>query len=73
MFGRNTEKIRKLNDAFRRSFIGGRVLMTPGVSALGYEDQAGLLQLVRCFKDFTEDNDPYGEHDFGVIEFRGGG
>ncbi len=26
---------------------------------------AAVLGKVRTFNDFTEDNDPYGEHDFG--------
>lgn len=65
------DRIRALNDAFRRSFSGGRVMMTPGVSALGYEDQAAIFQLVRTFEDFDGDNDPYGEHDFGAFDYRG--
>jgi len=30
----SAEKIRALNDAFRRTMTGGRVLMTAGVNAL---------------------------------------
>ena len=26
------------------------------------------MNLVRTFDDFDEDNDPYGEHDFGKIQ-----
>ena len=26
---------------------------------------------MRAFDTFTSDNDPYGEHDFGTIEWRG--
>jgi major membrane immunogen (membrane-anchored lipoprotein) len=25
------------------------------------------MKKVRCFDDFNEDNDPYGEHDFGAV------
>lgn len=34
-------------------------------------DVHGLVQAVRDFDDFTTDNDPYGEHDFGAITWHG--
>ena len=64
-------RIRELNDAFRRSFSRGRVLMTPGIEALGNKSLQALLRKVREFDVFTPDNDPYGEHDFGSIEHEG--
>ncbi|EJN16305.1 Protein of unknown function (DUF3768) [Bradyrhizobium sp. YR681] len=64
----DTIKIRSLNDSFRRTLVGGLVLFTPGVKSLPPECQAELLELVRKFDRFTEDNDPWGEHDFGMIE-----
>ena len=64
-------KIRDLNDAFRKTFIGGRVLVTPGVRELPLEANALLLERVRSFADFNADNDPYGEHDFGAIDING--
>ena len=67
----NTDRIRALNDAFRRSFSGGRIMMTPGVSALGYEHQAAIFQLVRTYEDFDPGNDPYAEHDFGAFDYQG--
>jgi hypothetical protein len=57
--------IRDLNDAFRRSFCGGRVVMTRGVADLPEADMATVLEQVRMFSAFTADNDPHGEHDFG--------
>ena len=56
-------KIATLNDAARKSFSGCRVYMTPGVQAL-YQTQA-IAGRVQAYDDFTERNDPYGEHDFG--------
>jgi hypothetical protein len=64
-------RIRELNDALRRSFTGGKVVMTDGVAALAEDDLAQLLTRVRSFDQFTSDNDPYGEHDFGSIELEG--
>jgi hypothetical protein len=64
-------KIRDLNDDFRRTIIGGRLMVTAGVVALGEDDVAALLDLVRRFDRFGSDNDPHGEHDFGLIEYNG--
>jgi Protein of unknown function (DUF3768) len=66
-----TDNIRLLNDFFRSTFIGGRVVMTQGVSELPIDVKAEALLLVKTFKDFTRDNDPYGEHDFGHFELAG--
>ena len=63
----NTEKIRELNDAFRRSLVGGRVMITQGVLALPDVDE--IMRGVQVFDDFSEDNDPYHEHDFGSFEY----
>ena len=62
------DRIRALNDAFRRTFIGGAVMITTGVEAMPAEQRNSLLQKVRAFDAFTDDNDPYGEHDFGAVD-----
>ena len=64
-------KIALLNDAFRRSFSGGKVMMTAGVYALPDMVKAAALQKSATFDAFTDDNDPYGEHDFGSFELCG--
>jgi hypothetical protein len=64
-------RIRVLNDAFRRSFVGGRVMMTQGIAALSKERRAAIFEAVRRFDRFTPDNDPHGEHDFGAIDHAG--
>ena len=61
-------RIRELNDAFRRTFSGGRVMVTCGVADLPEMVKAKALQLVASFDEFTEDNDPSGERDFGSFE-----
>ena len=66
-----TARIRAFNDALRLTFQGGRVLATSGVSALGPEAVTAVLDRVRTFTDFTEENDPNGEHDFGAVEIGG--
>jgi hypothetical protein len=62
------DRIRDLNDAFRRTFIGGAVVITSGVEAVPADQRRSLLQKVRAFDAFNEDNDPHGEHDFGAFE-----
>ena len=49
----------------------GSVFVTRGVADLSTDDQAAILERVRCFDDFTPDNDPYGEHDFGAFDHNG--
>jgi len=62
------ERIRDLNDAFRRSFTGGKVMMTAGIAAMTDEVRAEVFDRVRTFEAFNADNDPRGEHDFGNFE-----
>ena len=63
-----TDKIRALNDCFRRSLTGGRILVTRGVHALGPVRLQRLVNAVRTFNAFGPDNDPHGEHDFGAFD-----
>jgi Protein of unknown function (DUF3768) len=63
--------ILSLNDAFRRSFSGGRVMLTAAVNQLPPEKVVELLSLVRSFDAFNADNDPHAEHDFGAIDLDG--
>lgn len=60
-------QIAKLNDAFRRSGFG--VMVTPGVQVL--ENLHMLIDEIRRYSEFNEDNDPYGEHDFGTVHWYG--
>jgi Protein of unknown function (DUF3768) len=63
--------IRLRNDNFRSIGIGGKVLMTRGIAALSEQDQSEIMQKVRAFDAFTEDNDPHHEHDFGAFTHDG--
>ena len=62
------DRIRSLNDAFRRTFVGGAVMVTQGVEAMPLDQRRSLLQKVRAFDAFTDDNDPHREHDFGAVD-----
>ena len=61
-------RIRALNDAMRQCPFGGDLYITRGIAALHPNEQAAILDRVRTFDDFSEDNDPWHEHDFGSFE-----
>ncbi|MFC6639894.1 DUF3768 domain-containing protein [Sulfitobacter sp. JBTF-M27] len=70
--GPENGRVRDLNDAFRTLGQGrGSVFVTDGVSSQGPEFVTRALAAVRGFDSFSEDNDPWGEHDFGSIELEG--
>ena len=64
-------KVALLNDAFRKTLSGGEVFLTAGVHELPDMVKAAAIQRVATFDAFTEDNDPYGEHDSGSFDLCG--
>lgn len=71
---KTTKAIAQQNDQFRKKFmipqfgipdLQGRHFMTNGIEKLGPFAQIEIASKVRQFDDFTKDNDPYEEHDFG--------
>ncbi|AGK57064.1 hypothetical protein HYPDE_26918 [Hyphomicrobium denitrificans 1NES1] len=74
----HTARIRELNDAFRTRtgliapwIALGELVITRGVAAHGNDFINRALEEVRAFSEFTESNDPWGEHDFGVFALDG--
>lgn len=69
------------NDIFRRHLgfaalwknqpLTGEILMTPGITALPEVLQIALMREVVNFRDFNAENDPWGDHGFGVVEVNG--
>ncbi|MCV6600245.1 MAG: DUF3768 domain-containing protein [Cohaesibacter sp.] len=68
---RNIEKIAKLNDILRQTFLTGRVVMTRGIQELPEATRERVFSLVRCYSDFDAGNNPHGERDFGAFELGG--
>jgi hypothetical protein len=66
-----SDRIRVLNDNFRSTFVGGQVVMTQGVDALPIDTKARVLLAVQSFSNFTKDNDPHREYDFGNLKVEG--
>ena len=70
-----SEIIARLNDTFRQAAgtpeETGLIFKTHGIVSLPIGDQLEILELVKTFNDFSQSNDPHGEHDFGRIEYKG--
>jgi hypothetical protein len=48
------------------------MVLTRGIYDKFNDSEVGdILQKVKYFNDFTPDNDPYGEHDFGAFIYKG--
>jgi hypothetical protein len=45
--------------------------ITPGISALGEEAVARIVKTISVFDDFSHENDPHQEHDFGAFDAEG--
>ena len=46
-------------------------MLTAGVAALPRDQRAGIIAAVQAFDAFGPDNDPHGEHDFGLLRVAG--
>ena len=68
-------RIRDLNDALRRGDAlhpeGYSVVITQGVNALGLPFVLAATDAIKHFDEFTSDNDPWGERDFGAVDIDG--
>lgn len=66
-----TARIVELNDQLRCRARGGQLVVTAGVIGLGAMSVQAVLTAVSTFDQFTRDNDPHGEHDFGAVTVNG--
>lgn len=66
----DSARIAELNDQLRIHRTGGEIKLTSGVRALGEAAIAAILVKLTVFS-FTPGNDPYGERDFGIVEYEG--
>lgn len=77
MSGVSINPIAELNDQLRTTLgipalgcrVPGQIIMTKGIASLSESQISTVLNKVREFEGFSEDNDPYGEHDFGSLDF----
>lgn len=66
-----TLRIRALNDGLRTLHVGGELFLTQGVANLPYARRIAVMNAIATFDAFTEDNDPYGEHDCATLTVDG--
>ena len=65
------ERIRALNDELRTTGSGGKTYLTPGLIAKGADFIAKVTVAVQAFDAFTDDNDPWQEHDCATLDVDG--
>ena len=65
------EGIRSLNDELRKTGTGGKTYLTGGILARGADFIAKATAAVQSFDAFTDDNDPWQEHDCAVLDVDG--
>ena len=68
---RTAQSIALLNDPARTTLSNCKLIITQGIDLLGNDAVDCILNLVMRFDDFSEQNDPFGEHDFGAVEYEG--
>lgn len=66
-----SQRIAKLNDMLRSTGIGGKMVMTQGIANLEDPLRDLVIATVFLYDDFTDENDPHGEHDFGAATVQG--
>jgi hypothetical protein len=65
------ERIRALNDELRKTGAGGKTFLTRGLLDKGPDFIAKVTAAVRDFDAFTNDNDPWQEHDLATLDVDG--
>ncbi|MES0884980.1 hypothetical protein [Roseibium sp. SCP14] len=62
------EAIAQLNDTFRQTFSGGKVVGTQRIGALTADERTRIPDAVREFTGFQKGDSPYGERDFSELK-----
>ena len=71
------KQIAQRNDEFRKAIltdpnhVDGKAVLTAGIAGLDTDELAEVLTEVKNFSDFSVDNDPHQEHDFGSVTIDG--
>ena len=65
------ERVRALNDELRKTGAGGQTFLTPGIIAKGFDFIDKATAAVHSFDAFTDDNDPWQEHDCATLDVDG--
>jgi hypothetical protein len=75
-----TRKVADLNDQLRKDMFTGNMLkkhnlknklvITPGIAGLNLIDKEKVFASVKYYGNFTKNNNPWGEKDFGSFNFK---
>ena len=65
------ERIRALNDELRTTGSGGKTYLSRGLLEKGPDFIAKVTAAVRSFEAFSDDNDPWQEHDCATLDVDG--
>ena len=75
-----SRKVADLNDQLRKDMFTGnmlkkenlknKIVLTPGIAGLNLIDKEKIFFSVKYYGNFTKDNNPYGEKDFGAFNFK---
>ena len=73
-------KIADLNDQLRKDVftdnmlkkqnLKNKLVLTPGIAGLNLKDKEKVFASVKYYGNFTKDNNPWGEKDFGAFNFK---
>lgn len=67
----NADRTREFNDAFRRDPRQGGVVLSRELRDIQPHTLTAVLRAVRTFDGFTNEDDPYDEHDFAAVVVNG--
>ena len=65
------ERIRALNDELRKTGTGGKTYISRGILSKDADFIAKVTAAVRSFDAFSDDNDPWQEHDCAIFDVDG--
>lgn len=61
--------IRRLNDQFRMTFVGGRIVLSRCILGLDIDLRREIIRAVQTYTEWEAGNDP-GEHDCGTVQIQ---
>jgi hypothetical protein len=65
------ERVRALNDELRKTGAGGKTYISRGILSKDADFIAKVTVAVRSFDAFSDDNDPWQEHDCATLDVNG--
>ncbi len=65
------ERVRALNDELRKTGAGGKTYISRGILSKDADFIAKATAAVRAFDAFSDDNDPWQEHDCAILDVDG--